>query len=256
MPQDKSAAVRRRMVARHEIRESLQEMILNGERRPGTKLIQQQLAKRFGVAQGVIREALLELQVYGLVETVDNRGMFVSKLNTRTLLGSFDVREVHEALAARLCCERITRLEIRELTAMANEMFTLAQQGKLMDMAGLDREFHQRLIRISGNTMLIRLAGNYRLLGKAMQISRDAREVRDEHLAILKAIEEGRADDAERLMKVHIRTAKNSVERELAAGTFVPRWLADEPVSQARGGPAAGRLDAREKEEKWQRSED
>ena len=82
-----------RMVARHEIRDSLQRMILDGEQQAGSKLVQQQLAKRFGVAQGVVREALLELQAYGLVETVDNRGVFVSELSGQKLLDAFDVRE-------------------------------------------------------------------------------------------------------------------------------------------------------------------
>src|SRR3954468_10733826 len=83
-------------LTRHHIRENLQQMILSGERRPGSKLRQQELAELFGVAQGVVREALLELQAYGLVETIDNRGIFVSRLDKEKLLEAFDVRAVHE----------------------------------------------------------------------------------------------------------------------------------------------------------------
>ncbi|HOQ86035.1 MAG TPA: GntR family transcriptional regulator [Phycisphaerae bacterium] len=237
------------MVARHEIRDSLQQMILNGEQRAGSKLVQQQLAKRFGVAQGVVREALLELRAYGLVETIDNRGMFVTELSTQKLLDSFDVREMHEALAARLCCDRITRREIREMEQMAEEMYGLAKSGKLMEMASLDREFHQRLVHVSQNSMLIRLAENYRVLGKVIQISRDPDEVRAEHLAILKAIEAGDADKAEQLMRSHIRTAKQDLERQIKEGTFVPRWLAGRPepeleVPVARKRSRTGRATA------------
>lgn len=227
---ESDAAVRRRLVSRHQVRDSLQSMILEGERRPGTKLVQQQLAKRFGVAQGVVREALLELQAYGLVETIDNRGIFVSELSIKKLLDSFDVREFHEGLAARLCCERMNRLELRQLEAMAQEMFALAEQGKLMEMATLDREFHRRLVHASQNSMLIRLADNYRLLGKVIQMSRDPGQVRSEHLGILKAIEEGRSDDAEALMRTHIRTAKKGLERQIAEGKFRPNWLSGNPL--------------------------
>src|SRR6185436_4435208 len=111
---------------RHFVRENLQRMILNGERRPGAKLRQQELAKKFQVAQGVIREALLELQAYGLVEMIDHRGMFVTPLNKKRFLEAFDVREVHEALAVRSCCERVTRTQIRELTEVANQIYSLA----------------------------------------------------------------------------------------------------------------------------------
>lgn len=233
---EQDAAARRRMVSRHQVRDSLQRMILAGERPPGTKLVQQQLAKRFGVAQGVVREALLELQAFGLVETIDNRGIFVSELSVKKLLDSFDVREIHEGLAARLCCERMNRMELRELARMADEMHALARQGKLMEMATMDREFHRRVINASENSMLIRLADNYRLLGKVMQMSRDPDEVRAEHLAILKAIEDGRADDAENLMRGHIRTAKQSLESQIAEGTFVPHWLSGNPIETELDG--------------------
>src|SRR5436305_8544748 len=88
-------------ITRHQIRESVQQMILSGERQPGTKLRQQELAEHFGVAQGVIREALLELAAYGLVEIIDNRGVYVSKIDKNRLLESFEVRAMHEGLAAR-----------------------------------------------------------------------------------------------------------------------------------------------------------
>src|SRR3954468_5844451 len=90
-------------LTRHHVREKLQGMILSGERRPGSKLRQQELAEHFQVAQGVVREALLELQAYGLVETIDRRGMFVTQLDEGKLLEAFEVREMHEGLAARLC---------------------------------------------------------------------------------------------------------------------------------------------------------
>ena len=81
----------RRKVARHQIRVDLQQRILNGEWRPGSKLIQQQLAKEFGVSMGLVREALLELQAWGLVETHDNRGIFVRRWNVDRLLEAYDV---------------------------------------------------------------------------------------------------------------------------------------------------------------------
>jgi DNA-binding GntR family transcriptional regulator len=237
MARQSSSATAHRTVARHEIRDTLQQMILNGEKQAGSKLVQQQLAKRFGVAQGVVREALLELQAYGLVETIDNRGVFVSELSTQKLLDAFDVREIHEGLAVRLCCDRITRIEIRELVEMVQTAHALARQDKAMEAASLDRELHQRLTHISRNSMLIRLAENYRVLGKVIQMSRDPDAVRDEHLAILKAIEEGRPDEAERLMRTHIRIAKNALKEQIAQGKFIPRWLAGRPELES-GGPA------------------
>jgi DNA-binding GntR family transcriptional regulator len=222
----------RRLVARHRVRESLEKMILDGERPPGAKLVQQQLAKRFGVAQGVVREALLELQAFGLVETVDNRGIFVSELSIKRLLDSFDVREVHEGLAAKLCCDRITRMQLHDLEQLVDRICALSREDRRMEAAELDREFHHHLVHCSGNSTLIRLANNYRVLGKVIQLTRDPDMVRAEHRDILRAIEAGHADDAERLARLHIQTARRDVEREIARGTFVPRWVAGNPAPE------------------------
>ena len=200
-------------------------MILNGEKRPGTQLRQQELAKRFQVAQGVVREALLELQAYGLVDMIDRRGMFVTKLDKDRLLEAFEVREMHEALAARLCCERVTRAQIRELMDMAQQIHTLGSTQKPDEMASLDRELHTRLIHLSGNVMLARLADNYRILGKFVRAERDPAVVRVEHLSILRAIEEGRADDAEHLIRQHVAAARLAVKKRLESGHFEAHWV-------------------------------
>src|SRR3954464_4211648 len=95
--------------ARHRVREDVRRLILSGELKPGTRLTQQNLAKRFGVAQSVVRESLLELQFSGLVESVDNLGIFVSDLDINRLLQAYEVREMLEGLAARRCCESASR---------------------------------------------------------------------------------------------------------------------------------------------------
>jgi DNA-binding GntR family transcriptional regulator len=200
-------------------------MIISGERRPGSKLRQQELAEHFQVAQGVVREALLELQAYGLVETIDRRGVFVTKLDREKLLEAFEVREMHEGLAARLCCDRVTRAQIRQLMDMAEEIYRLGTEQKLTEMGSLDRELHAQLIHLCGNKMLARLADNYRILGKFVRADRDPTAVRDEHIAILQAIGDGRADDAERLIRQHVAAARLAVEKRLDSGAFEPQWV-------------------------------
>jgi DNA-binding GntR family transcriptional regulator len=213
------------LVSRHRVRDGIEAMILSGKCRPGSKLVQQDLGRQLGVTQGVIREALLELQACGLVEAIDNRGVFVSELNVEKLLEAYEVREVHEGLAARLSCDRITRVQIRELTGMVERMAELARENKLDEMSLLDREFHHRLLEIAGNSMLLRLADNYRILGKVVRANREANQVSEDHLAVLKAIEEGNAEEAERLMREHIRAGKVAIQEQAKKGNFVPQWV-------------------------------
>jgi DNA-binding GntR family transcriptional regulator len=210
---------------RERIRDQLQRLILGGTLRPGTRLVQQRLAGQLGVCQSVIREALLELQVCGLVETDYNRGMFVGQLDAERLLESFDVREAHECLAVRLCCDRVARVELRELTQLADQVFELGRAGKHARMAALDREFHQRLIELSGNGMLARLSHNFWVLGKTIRAGRAPRTVRDEHLAILKAIDANQPEKAERLMRKHIQAGRQLVEKQVRHHRFAPAWV-------------------------------
>ncbi|MEO6436579.1 MAG: GntR family transcriptional regulator [Tepidisphaeraceae bacterium] len=212
-------------VTRHQVRENLQRMILSGERQSGSKLRQQELATRFGVAQGVVREALLELQAYGLVETIDRRGIFVSRLDHAKILEAFEVREAHERLAVRLCCERASREEIRTLVLLTHNIHAAGIAGKLDEMGLLDRELHFRLVHLSGNSMLIRLAENYRILGKFVRAHRDIETVRDEHLAILQSVADGQADRAETLVQRHVAASRAVVEAQMASGEFVPQWV-------------------------------
>ena len=92
--------------ARYRVRQGVEEMILRGGFRSGSKLKQLNLAKQFGVGQGVVREALIELQAMGLVESVNNRGIYVTQINRKKLVDSIEVRAAIEGMAVRLCCDR------------------------------------------------------------------------------------------------------------------------------------------------------
>ncbi len=125
--------------ARQRVREEVQRLILAGEWKSGERLTQQHLAKRFGVAQSVVRESLLELQFTGLVQMVDNLGIFVGRLNTGELIQAYEVREMLEGLAARNCCDRASRADLRELAEMAEEIHRLGAAGKNEQRGSLDR---------------------------------------------------------------------------------------------------------------------
>ena len=213
------------MPARHRVRDGIQRLILSGEYQPGQRLVQQELATRFGVAQSVVRESLLELQFCGLVEAVDNLGMFVSGLDAGTLLSAYEIREVFEGLAARLCCERASRSDIRDLVELAQENYRHAGQGDLESMSSVDRQFHARTVQISRNPLLARLTEGYRVLGMFVRANRDIHEVHDEHLEIVKAIEADQPDKAERLAREHVGAARQAIERQAAENTFVPHWV-------------------------------
>ena len=209
------------------MRGRIEEMILTGQRQPGDRLIQQELAKQLGVAQSVVREALLELQASGLVRAVDNLGVFVSELGAEDLLQACEIREVLEGLAARLCCRQASRSDIEGLRQLANEIHAHGQLGHESPMGAGDRQFHNRMILISRNAILQRLTEGYRMVGMLVRAERDINTVRDEHMAILDAIADDRPDDAEDLARRHVRAAYQALAAKAADGSFSPQWIVD-----------------------------
>jgi len=218
--------------SRHDVRDRVQAQILSGRLRGGQRLRQVELAKEFGVSQSVIRESLIELQFGGLVEAVDNLGVFVKAIDHEVLLSAYEIREVFEGLAARRCCEHASRHDLRELRELAAEIHRHGKRGRLEQMGSLDRELHQRTLRISGNPLLDRLTEGYRMLGMVVRAHRKIDVVRDEHLAILDAIEAADGEAAERLAREHVRAARAAVKADIDAGRFEPAWI--EPPAETQ----------------------
>ena len=211
-------------VVRHEVRDEIQRRILSGESKPGERLSQQSLARELGVAQGTVRESLLELQWLGLVESVDHLGVFVEKLDAARICEAYLVREVMEGLAARLACKTASRSDISELKNMAERIYKLAQEDN-SETASLDRIFHLRITEITRNDTLLRLSKTYRALGMIVRAFREPSVIYTEHSKIIEAIEHNFAEEAERQARMHVLSARETIEAQAQLGKFVPQWV-------------------------------
>jgi DNA-binding GntR family transcriptional regulator len=214
----------RTRVARHEIREEIERRILSGESKPGERLSQQSLARELGVAQGTVRESLLELQWLGLVESIDRLGVFVDKLDVSRICEAYQLREVLEGLAARLACHNAGRADLAELRKMADEVFRLAQDDNA-ETATLDRKFHFRVTELARNSTLMRLAQSYRALGMTVRAFREPAIIHGEHLRIVEAIEHNFPEEAERRARNHVVGAREMIETLAQQGKFIPQWV-------------------------------
>jgi DNA-binding GntR family transcriptional regulator len=214
----------RNRVARHEIRDEIERRILSGESKPGERLSQQSLARELGVAQGTVRESLLELQWLGLVESIDRLGVFVDKLDVGRICEAYQLREVLEGLAARLACHNAGRADLAELRKMADEIFRLAQDDSA-ETATLDRHFHLTITELARNSTLTRLSRTYRALGMTVRAFREPAIIHAEHLRIVEAIEHNFADEAEKQARCHVVGARQMIETLAAENKFIPEWV-------------------------------
>jgi len=150
---------------------------------------------------------------------------FVEKLDAPRICEAYQVREVLEGLASRLACDHVGRADISDLRQMADDVLKFAKQKDVQQMGATDHAFHLRIISLSRNKILIRLAETYRILGMAVWAARESKIVHAEHVRIVDAIESNQADEAERLARQHVRDARRAIEKQVEDGSFVPNWV-------------------------------
>ncbi|MBN1554338.1 MAG: GntR family transcriptional regulator [Phycisphaerae bacterium] len=218
---------------RNWLRDSIYHQILRGELPMGSRIGQQQLAKQYHVGQGMIREAILQLQQFGVVEMVENRGFFVTRLDTQKLLDAYELREVLEGLAARLCCRRATPEQLDQWMAMTDRIYELGRGGQYWEMGYLDRELHNQITAAAGNIVLSDMVSRYRFLvrkivwgkGPVERTAQSMRETHDEHIGVLTAIRQNLSELAEQRMRSHIRKVRVLHEERIRKGNFQLEWI-------------------------------
>jgi DNA-binding GntR family transcriptional regulator len=138
------------------ILERLSRDIVAGKIAPGTRLIELELAARFGVSRGPVREALRELERQGVVTSVPRRGSVVCSLTVRDAEEIYAVREALELLALREASRTAsdeTLGAIRGVLERLNQ--SLQANDDWPEAIQLDIEFHRALVRAAGNSRLL-----------------------------------------------------------------------------------------------------
>jgi GntR family transcriptional regulator, rspAB operon transcriptional repressor len=131
--------------------EVLQREIISGRFRPGQRLVERELIRRFGVSSIPVREALLELEGRGLVTRRHNCGCSVIRLSSADASRICRLRRVLEPKTVEWAAERITRTGVGKLRAQLDRLATAA---KAADLAGFFREdivFHRMIWEAADN---------------------------------------------------------------------------------------------------------
>ncbi|MEV4254352.1 GntR family transcriptional regulator [Spirillospora sp. NPDC049652] len=128
----------------------IREAIVRGEFAPDQRLVEADLARRFGASRGGVRTALLELAGEGLVERVQNRGARVRAVTVAEAVEICEVRMVVEGLCAAKAAERVTDEEAAELRAVGASMRAAVASGDVVTYSELNQALHRRIREISG----------------------------------------------------------------------------------------------------------
>src|SRR6201993_3087955 len=99
----------------------LREAIISGTIEAGEQIVEGKIAQQFGVGQGLIREALIELEHHGFVQRTPFSGTQVSQLTLEDALHIFDIRIELEPLAFELAGQKMTADQLSEIDSLARK---------------------------------------------------------------------------------------------------------------------------------------
>lgn len=188
----------------------IMEAIEAGSFKPGDRLVEAELAERFGVSRTPVREALQRLETQAMV-TRDGRSLIVASLDHNDLSELYAVRTELEGLAARLAARHATEEEVHVLRSMVIEdRALLGRDPRLLSRA--NKRFHKQIHLASHNRFLVQQLDLVHRSMALMATTSFAAEGRDgpalaEHEMIVQAIEARDGDAAYAALKAHISKA-------------------------------------------------
>ncbi len=180
-----------------------------GQYRPGDRLVESELADRFGMSRTPIREALQRLETQSLLAR-DGRSLIVASLDHNQMAELYVVRGELEGLAANLAARHATAEEIRVLREMVEADNKLLNDPSAMARA--NRRFHKQIHLASHNRYLVQqldLVHRSMALMATTTLAAEGRAeiAQQEHDAIVRAIEAGDGAAAGTALREHISVA-------------------------------------------------
>ena len=176
--------------------------------REDIRLDERKLAQDFGISRTPVREAMAQLESEGFVRSVPRRGIYVVRKTKREVIEMIEAWAALESMAARL----ITQVAADDEIAGLRRMFATFKNGKLRahldEYSDVNIEFHQAIIRLSRNAVLIDLAENLfthmRMIRRKTIGEKDRadRSIHD-HMNIIHALEARDTERADDLVRQH-----------------------------------------------------
>src|ERR1700719_1288960 len=176
--------------------------------RADIRLDERQLAQDLGISRTPVREAMAQLEREGFVRSVPRRGVYVVRKTKREVIEMITAWAALESMAARLITLNAGDEEIVKLRAMFTTFENGQLHAKLDEYSEVNIQFHQAIIAMSHNRVLIDLAENLfahmRIIRRKTigEEDRADRSIRD-HMNIIQALENRETDRAETLVRQH-----------------------------------------------------
>ncbi|MEV5837264.1 GntR family transcriptional regulator [Nocardia sp. NPDC052112] len=205
------------------IADRLREAIMRGNLAPGAQLGEADLATRFGVSRGPVREALQRLLTEGLLYSIRNRGIFVIELTIDDVVDIYRARTAIEGGALALVLDGRRAIAHTALEPSVTAMCACAENSDAAGVSDADQAFHEALVESAGSPRLVRAARTLLIetrmcLGALQTTYPDLREQAREHVELRAAIGSGPVRRARNLLVEHMDDAVHRLRHQYTLG--------------------------------------
>jgi DNA-binding GntR family transcriptional regulator len=204
---------------RQAVYDTLAEMIANGSLKPGQHLVESELADQLGVSRQPIREALQRLAVDGWVELRPAYGAYVHIPTEEEVAQLLGVRSVLEAYSAREAAQHASEANLGRLRELYQAGMAALASDDETALVAANADLHGYIVQMSGNKVLSELISQVerRVRWYYTPIARPrGQEAWQEHEVLIKAIGDGDAAEAERVMRQHTERTTEFYRQSLA----------------------------------------
>ena len=180
-------------------------------------LTEQILSDRLGKGRSQVRDALNRLEAEELVERRKKKGVYVTKPTPRVIAELYDLRMLLEGYAARRVVQLASDEDLQKLQEYADCFDRAIEEKDFVQMERWNTQFHQMLVNLSDNELLIRMTGRMNIIRKAFKYAYELHPERQRigssytHSKIVESLQTRDADLAESLVRDHIQIGKERV---------------------------------------------
>ncbi len=202
------------------IYETIKNRIVTLEYEPGKILNEVDIAKEFDVSRTPIRTIFKKLESDNLLKIVPRYGVQVTQIDFLNMKSLFELTRILDPFATRLAVKRISKKDIEELKVIINRLDSYKDLDDYQKAITDDEMFHKIITRSTNNVWLIEELSRLHMHSERLwhycdSYFDDMKIFTRTFTLIVKAIEDGNEDDAEKYAREHIDDFVEKIKGEM-----------------------------------------
>lgn len=198
--------------------DKIREDIINSKYQNGEKIVEAKLAEELGVSRTPVREALKQLELDGLVESMPNRGVVVKGVTKQDIEDIYAIRYAIEAIAVKWSIERMSEEDVEKLKEIYELMEFYSFKKDVEKVFELNTKFHETIYNSTKSRYLEHVLRDFQLFikstrSKSLKCEGRVETALEEHRHILEAIQSKDVDKAVEAIQKHVIHSRMNVAK-------------------------------------------